>query len=108
MIEQVKNETGILNLDSDIERRIKTAIAMSDDPFLKLIDRDNMNVIHQENQLSLSGITSEDSPQIGNLISADAFISIRVSIAGTTYRICTKALTGYEAYPVGQKQRRNK
>ena len=101
VIQPIKNETGIPNLGIEMERGIEAAMSKIRDPFFTLVDRDNLDFILQENQLRLSGITAENSSQIGRLARADAFVSAKVS--NCRYhrsKLHKRAKTGYEAYRV--------
>ena len=101
VLQPIKNETGIPNLGIEMERGIEAAMSKIRDPFFTLVDRDNLDFILQENQLRLSGITAENSSQIGRLARADAFVSAKVS--NCRYhrsKLHKRAKTGYEAYRV--------
>lgn len=95
----------------DIAARLQghaiTALTESRDPFLKVVDRENLERIMQEQRLSLSGIVDEQSAtRVGNLIGAQALLIGEV----TDYReepgqLRQSTKTGFEAYRVEQVNR---
>ncbi|MBK9149363.1 MAG: hypothetical protein IPM12_16280 [Flavobacteriales bacterium] len=95
----------------DIAARLQghaiTALTESRDPFLKVVDRENLERIMQEQRLSLSGIVDEQTAtRVGNLIGAQALLIGEV----TDYReepgqLRQSTKTGFEAYRVEQVNR---
>ncbi len=92
----------------DIAARLQgqaiTALTESRDPFLKVVDRENLERIMQEQRLSLSGIVDEQTAtRAGNLIGAQALLIGDV----TDYReepgqLRQSTKSGFEAYRVEQ------
>jgi len=74
------------------------------DPFLKVVDRENIERIMQEQRLSLSGVVDEaTATRVGNLIGAQALLIGDV----TDYReepgqLRQSTKNGFESYPVQQ------
>jgi len=95
----------------DIAARLQgqaiTALTESHDPFLKVVDRENLERIMQEQRLSLSGIVDEQTAaRAGNLIGAQALLIGDV----TDYReepgqLRQSTKSGFEAYRVEQVNR---
>lgn len=81
-----------------------SALTSTNDPFLRVVDRENMERILQEQRLSLSGVVDEQTAvQAGNLIGAQAILIGSV----TDYREVPGELRrstkdGFESYRVQQ------
>ncbi|MCB0770031.1 MAG: hypothetical protein KDC00_06465 [Flavobacteriales bacterium] len=89
---------------SKVQAHAMTALTSSKDPFLKVVDRENMEKIMEEQRLSLSGVVDEQTAvRVGNLIGAHAVLMGTVvdhrEIAGSVRR-STK--DGFEQYRVQQ------
>jgi curli biogenesis system outer membrane secretion channel CsgG len=92
----------------DIAARLQgqaiTALTEARDPFLKVVDRENIERILQEQRLSLSGIVDEQTAtRVGNLIGAQALLIGDV----TDYReepgqLRQSTKNGFESYRVEQ------
>lgn len=92
----------------DIAARLQgqaiTALTETRDPFLKVVDRENLDRIMQEQRLSLSGVVDEQTAaRVGNLIGAQALLIGDV----TDYReepgqLRQGTKNGFEAYRVEQ------
>lgn len=92
----------------DIAARLQgqaiTALTEARDPFLKVVDRENLERIMQEQRLSLSGVVDEQTAtRVGNLIGAQALLIGDV----TDYReepgqLRQSTKNGFEAYSVEQ------
>lgn len=95
----------------DIAARLQgnaiTALTEARDPFLKVVDRENLDRIMQEQRLSLSGVVDEQTAtRVGNLIGAQALLIGDV----TDYReepgqLRQSTKNGFEAYRVEQVNR---
>ncbi|MFN3875094.1 MAG: CsgG/HfaB family protein [Flavobacteriales bacterium] len=95
----------------DIAARLQgqaiTALTEARDPFLKVVDRENLDRIMQEQRLSLSGVVDEQTAaRVGNLIGAQALLIGDI----TDYReeagqLRQSTKNGYEAYRVEQVNR---
>lgn len=63
------------DLATRLQAHVITGITASRDPFLRLVDRENMDRILEEQRLGLSGIVDEQTAvQVGNLMGAKAVI----------------------------------
>lgn len=99
--------TGPINrstIQDKVQAHAISALTGVNDPFLRVVDRENMERILQEQRLSLSGIVDEQTAvQAGNLIGAQAILIGNVTdfreVAGELRR-STK--DGFEAYRVEQ------
>ncbi len=70
------NSTGQAGLDQKISAYALDALTNINDPFLKVVDRENMELIINEQQLGLSGVIDEQTAvQVGNLTGAGAIIT---------------------------------
>ena len=84
----------------NIKSYTESAIIDKKDPFIKLVDRENMESVLKEQDLSISGLVSEGSSlELGNLTGAQYALSIEVS----NFTFHEKAVTptkqqGYEKY----------
>ncbi|MEZ4755824.1 MAG: CsgG/HfaB family protein [Flavobacteriales bacterium] len=93
---------------TDITARVQamamTALMDTKDPFLKVVDRENIDRILEEQRLSLSGVVDEQTAvRVGNLIGAQAVLMgnvIDVREEAGQLRRSTK--DGFESYRVQQ------
>ncbi len=91
---------------NDISRRayahFVTALTQIDDPFLRIVERENMERILDEQRLSLSGIVDERSAsRVGNLLGSKALISATVlSYDRNPGQIRVSEKDAFEAYTV--------
>ena len=95
-------ETGTSGVAANVQAHAMTALTETNDPFLKVVDRENLERILEEQRLGLSGIVDENTAvRVGNLIGAQAVLLGEViayrEVPGKT-RQSTKE--GYEAYKV--------
>ena len=96
-----RNTTNNPSVSDNLEASIAQWLSRSKDPFLKIVDRENIGFILAENQLNLIGATSENAPEVGDLLGAKAFVSATVSDCKYhKSRLHRKAQTGYEAYRI--------
>ncbi|MBL8001498.1 MAG: hypothetical protein JNL05_06010 [Flavobacteriales bacterium] len=89
-------------LAGKVQAYATTALTGINDPFLKVVDRENMDRILEEQRLSLSGVVDEQTAvKVGNLMGAQAVLMGSVidyqEVPGTVRR-STK--DGFEAYRV--------
>lgn len=89
---------------SKVQAHAMTALTEVNDPFLKVVDRENLDRILEEQRLSLSGVVDEQTAvRVGNLMGAHAVLMGTVvdyrEIPGQLRR-STK--DGYESYRVQQ------
>lgn len=91
-------------LASNVQAHAMSALTESTDPFLKVVDRENLERILEEQRLSLSGVVDEQTAvRVGNLMGAQAVLMGSVAdyreIPGSLRR-STK--DGFESYRVQQ------
>lgn len=71
-----ENSTLRNGLDSKVEAYALEALTGVNDPFLKVVDRNNMELILEEQKLGLSGVIDEESAvSVGELIGAQAILT---------------------------------
>ncbi|MCB0790475.1 MAG: hypothetical protein H6595_14005 [Flavobacteriales bacterium] len=92
-------------LEGTLQAYAIAALTNSSDPFLRVVDRDNMQRILDEQRLGLSGVVDQETAvQVGNLIGAQAVLMGEVlqyeEVQGD---LRTSTKKGYEAYQVKQK-----
>jgi hypothetical protein len=75
------------------------------DPFVKIVDRDNIDEVIKEQELALSGmVNSDDQLEVGEISGVKYSVIIDVSSYGVDYRPLKKtAKKGYESYKVKYK-----
>lgn len=97
-----KNASGTRDIEKRVYAFFVTSLAQIDDPFLRIVERDNMDAILNEQRLSLSGIIDErTATQVGNLLGAKALINATVlSYSSTPGRVQRTAKDGFESYTV--------
>jgi tetratricopeptide (TPR) repeat protein len=73
------NATGIRGIEKRVYAYFLTSLSQLDDPFLKIVERDNMEMILDEQRLSLSGIVDKSTAsRVGNLLGAKALLTATV------------------------------
>lgn len=100
-----ENSTLRNGLDSKVEAYTLEALTDVDDPFLKVVDRDNIELILEEQKLGLSGVIDEETAvSVGDLIGAQALLSGTVlsfsKVEGDPVSVNRDA---YEQYKVKRK-----
>ncbi len=97
-----ENATNKGGLDKKVTAYALDALTSINDPFLKIIDRENFDLIIGEQQLGMSGVIDEETAvTAGNLIGAKTLLTGTVLTFGSTKGNLQKtALTGYESYKV--------
>ncbi|MBX7052881.1 MAG: CsgG/HfaB family protein [Flavobacteriales bacterium] len=95
-----ENASGITGLDSKVSAYTLDALTDIQDPFLKVVDRENMELIIREQQLQLSGAIDENTAvQVGQLIGAQALLTGTVlSYSEKKGTLKSKVRNGYEEY----------
>lgn len=97
-----ENGTTTTGVNATISAYALTALSEIDDPFLKIVDRDNLQMILHEQQLGMSGIYNEQSAlNVGELTGAKAILTGTV----LTYKVdrgryYPTEKNGYEKYQV--------
>jgi tetratricopeptide (TPR) repeat protein len=97
-----ENTSGVRGIEKRVYAFFVTSLTQINDPFLRIIERDNMEMILAEQRLSLSGIVDQNTAlQVGNLLGAKALVTANVlsysTLPGKLRRI---EKDGFEAYTV--------
>lgn len=95
-----ENATGVSNVEARISAYALDALTSINDPFLKIVDREHMNAILQEQKLQLSGVVDQATAvQVGELVGAQAVLTGTVLSYGTqTGSLRSKSRDAYEGY----------
>jgi tetratricopeptide (TPR) repeat protein len=96
------NASGVQEAGARMSAYAMTALTKVNDPFLKVIDRENFDKIINEQKLGLSGVIDEKTAaEVGNLLGARALLTGTVLSQKTTeQKITFQTKNGYEAYQV--------
>lgn len=97
-----ENATGQQGMDAKMNAYALEAITAINDPFLKVVDREHMQAILQEQKLQLSGVINETTAvEVGNLVGAQAILTGTVlSFDQNNGRLKTVTRDAYESYRV--------
>lgn len=100
--ENVSNE---VNVEQRMSAYVLDELSRIPDPFLRFVDRGDMDRIIEEQQLSLSGIFNDETAiQVGELLGAQAIITGKVleykSLQG---KLQSSRKNGYEGYQVQRR-----
>jgi tetratricopeptide (TPR) repeat protein len=95
-----KNASQTQGLDAKISAYMLNALITSGDPFLNVVDRDNMQTILTEQQLQMTGVIDESTAvAVGELVGAKAIITGTVlSYSEKRGSLRNKQREGYTAY----------
>ena len=95
-----KNASQTQGLDAKISAYMLNALITSGDPFLNVVDRDNMQTILTEQQLQMTGVIDESTAvAVGELVGAKAIITGTVlSYSEKRGSLRSKQREGYMAY----------
>ena len=99
-----ENGSNRLGMETKLKSYVQQALAESQDPFLHLVDRENQELILQEQQLTLSGvIDANSSVEVGGLMGAKAILKGTVISCdvNTSSRQRTD-MQGFESYKVAK------
>lgn len=96
------NGTRVSGLEVKMSAYTLEALTGANDPFLKIVDRDNIELILEEQKLGLSGIMDEETAvSVGQIIGAQAIISGAILSYGESIgRPQRYNRVGYEQYQV--------
>jgi len=102
-----ENSTGIRGLDAKVNAYTLDALTKVSDPFLKVVDRENFELILSEQQLGMSGVIDEETAaNAGNLIGAKAMLSGTIlSYDKQEGRLQKRSEQGYESFRVKKLNR---
>ena len=99
-----ENGSNRQGMETKLKSYVQQALAESQDPFLHLVDRENQELILQEQQLTLSGvIDANSSVEVGGLMGAKAILKGTVISCdvNTSSRQRTD-MQGFESYKVAK------
>jgi len=98
-----KNST----MAAKVQAHSMTALTETQDPFLKIVDRENLERILEEQRLSLSGVVDEQTAvRVGNLMGAQAVLmGTVVNYQEVPGQLRRSTKDGFEAYRVQQVNR---
>jgi hypothetical protein len=101
-IGEITNSTKNSEVDNKLSAFIITELSSINDPFLRIVERDNLELILEEQRMSLSGIVDESTAvEVGNLLGAKAIITGKViSYNERRGRLKVSERRGYEGYRV--------
>lgn len=100
----IDNVTGDNVIGHKIQATLLTELTKNTNPFIKIIDRENMESILEQQRLNLSGAIDENTAaEVGELLGAKAVVSGRIiERQMTTGKTTTFNRNGYQAYSVKQ------
>lgn len=89
---------------SKVQAYAMTALTSTGDPFLKVVDRENIDRILEEQRLSMSGVVDEQTAvRVGNLIGAQAVLmGVLVDYREEPGTLRRSTKDGFESYRVQQ------
>ena len=95
-----KNASQVAGLDAKISAYILNALTSSNDPFLHVVDRDNLQTIINEQQLQMTGVVDENTAvAVGELVGAKAILTGTVlSYSEKRGTLRSKQREGYVSY----------
>lgn len=95
-----KNTSSVPGLDSKVAAYTLEALTHSEDPFIHVVDRDNLQTILAEQQLQMTGVIDENSAvAAGELVGAKAILTGTVlSFSETRGTLRSKERDGYVSY----------
>lgn len=98
---EFKNATTRPNVEVKMQSLVEQSLMGSTDPFLKVVDRESLMLILQEQQMGMSGLTSTGDVEIGNLLGAKALLKATVTMHAHNQSPLKKSTkTGHQRYRV--------
>ena len=71
-----ENTSGNKGIEQKVQAFVITELSSLNDPFLRIVERDNMEMVMEEQRLSLSGIVDEaTAAEVGNILGAKAILT---------------------------------
>ncbi|MCB0760701.1 MAG: hypothetical protein KDC12_04190 [Flavobacteriales bacterium] len=97
-----ENSSTRRGLEAMVEAYVLEALTTINDPFLKIVDRDNLQTIIDEQTLGMSGVIDEQTAaSVGQLLGARALVTGTVlNYTSQEGRTLSSERTGYEQYQV--------
>ena len=99
---EFENGSNRSGMDTKVRSFVQQSVAESNDPFLVLVDRENQELILQEQQLALSGVVDGNtSVEVGSMVGAKAILKgTIVSCDVRTSSLQKFDRQGFESYKV--------
>ena len=99
---EFENGSNRAGMDTKVRSFVQQSVAESNDPFLVLVDRENQELILQEQQLALSGVVDGNtSVEVGSMVGAKAILKgTIVSCDVRTSSLQKFDRQGFESYKV--------
>jgi tetratricopeptide (TPR) repeat protein len=90
------------NMEAKVRSYVQQELTQSQDPFLKVVDRDNQELILREQRLALSGAFDDRTAvEVGNLLGARALMKgTVVDCSVSQSQLKSEARQGFESYQV--------
>ena len=89
------------NIHTKISSYVEQQLMASEDPFLKVVDRESLEMILQEQELELSGLTSGAELEVGALLGAKAILKgTVVECSNSSSQLRHENKRGFEKYRV--------
>jgi hypothetical protein len=106
----ISAEGRYADIANSIKEYSSSSLTNLNDPFIKLVARDNLNQILQEQQLSISGIVDQNTAtKAGNLLGVKYMVVTSVLDYNVSRRPMTyKSYSGFESYSVKYKDKEGK
>lgn len=97
-----ENATSNRGLEKQVQARVVTELTSVNDPFLKVIERENTEMVLEEQRLNLSAVVDEQTAaEVGNLLGAKAVVTGTVlSYTSVPGKLRSQTKNAYEAYQV--------
>ena len=89
-----------MNLEVKMQSMVEQRLMATDDPFLKVVDRE-VDLILQEQNMGMNGLTSGGDVELGNILGAKALLKATITSANHTKGPLTSSKQiGYEQFKV--------
>ena len=98
---EFKNGSSLVNLEVKVQSMVEQRLMDTDDPFLKVVDRESLGLILQEQNMGMNGLTSGGDVELGNILGAKALLKATITTANHSVGPLTSSKQiGYEQYKV--------
>lgn len=98
---EFKNGSTRPNLEVKIQSLVEQALMQTEDPFLRVVDRESLSMILQEQSMGMSGLTSTADVELGNLLGAKALLKATITTCNVQIgRVSSSTKTGHQQYRV--------
>jgi len=96
------NGSGQKGVEKKMQAFVITELSTLNDPFLRIVERDNMEMVMEEQRLSLSGIVDESTAaEVGNILGAKAILTGKIlSYSAAEGNLQSSRKKGFEGYQV--------